>query len=205
MTERIPVADLQGEFELVNGRLRSRVSSTRAGAPTWQTEARPAPAPARADGTAPSLWPLPAWPQRRPLRPEEKLQREILAALLPELAPRGILLAFIGSEIAVGGGIGRLLQATRKAMGSVPGLPDLLVIYPGGRCLLMEVKRPTMARMQPVETTEGRAELRVRQVGRGELSTEQRRVRDWAKAMAVPWAVVRSVDQARAAVARVWP
>lgn len=130
------------------------------------------------------------------MRAEEALQRQILAELVPALMPRGILVASIGAEIAIGGGMGKMLQAAKKAMGGVPGMTDLIVIYPGGRALLMEVKKASQQRLQPVD-----GQLRVRSVGAGQLSAEQRAVRDWASRRAVPWALVRSVEEARAAVA----
>ena len=47
--------------------------------------------------------------------------------------------------------------------------------------------------------------LRVRKVGAGQLTSDQMTMRDFLRAIGWPWALVRSVKEARAAVARVWP
>lgn len=195
MTERMTVEQLRLQFEV-----------TRSGRAMRKREAgrveRPPPPPAKIvpRPEVPGPMPLPRWTLRRAMKAEEALQRAIVAELRPELAERRILIASIGAEIPLGGDIGRQLQAVKKAMGGISGMTDLIVIGPGPAGLMLEVKRASTARMQPVDGT-----LRVRQVGAGQLTSDQRAVRDYLLAIGWPWALVRSVDEARAAVARVWP
>lgn len=145
---------------------------------------------------APGMLPLPRWPLTRPLEGEEATQRAIVTALRAEFSPQGVLVASVGAEIRMGGKLGQSLQAAKSAMGGVAGLPDVLIVRPGGRCLWMEIKKPAERRMVVVDTAPGRAELRYRMVGGGQLSDEQRAFRDWARAAMVPWAVVRTVEDA---------
>lgn len=145
---------------------------------------------------APGMLPLPRWPLTRPLEAEEATQRAIVTALRAEFSPQGVLVASIGAEIRMGGKLGQSLQAAKSAMGGVDGMPDVLIVKPGGRCLLMEIKRPAERRMVVVETSSGRGELRNRLVGAGQLSDEQRAFREWARAAAVPWALQRTVEEA---------
>lgn len=149
----------------------------------------------------PGKFPLPRWPLARPLDPEEITQREVVSALRAELSPQGVVVAFIGGEIRLGGKLGQSLQAAKSAMGAVDGIPDVLIVAPGGRSMFMEIKKPAERRMVVVETAiPGRGELRTRTVGAGQLSDAQRIFRDWARAADVPWAVARTTQEALVAV-----
>ncbi len=72
------------------------------------------------------------------------------------------------------------LRAKREAAklkwtGVVAGVPDLAITIPGGLVAYIEVKAP-----------------------RGSLSPEQREWRDWLNASRVPFALCRSIEDARA-------
>lgn len=199
MTARMTAEQLRLNFEVTrSGRAIPRRAT---GGTTPHGDIGPAkPSPPVTHLGVPGPVPLPRWPLRRMMKPEEVLQRQIVAELRPELAARRIMIASIGAEIALGGDIGRQLQAAKKAMGGVPGMTDLIVIGPGPAGLMLEAKRASTARMQPVDGV-----LRVRQVGAGQLTSDQMTMRDFLRAIGWPWALVRSVKEARAAVARVWP
>ncbi len=79
-----------------------------------------------------------------------------------------------------GGLRGKAEAARLKWTGALAGVPDLVVIGRDGRTWLMEVKTPD-----------------------GYLSAEQRVIRDRCTALRIPFAVVRSIADARQAFA-VW-
>ena len=60
-----------------------------------------------------------------------------------------------------------------RAMGQNPGWPDIILVSPEGRFHGLEIKGPG-----------------------GSLSTHQRDFRNWCRDHAIPWATVRSVDEA---------
>lgn len=70
--------------------------------------------------------------------------------------------------------------AKAKAEGMMSGVPDIVICRPTGLVAFMEIKSKT-----------------------GSLSPSQREFRDWCGSYSVPFAVVRSVDDARAAL-RSW-
>lgn len=75
------------------------------------------------------------------------------------------------------GGLRTTSEAQRlKHMGVVPGIPDLVILAPGGQAYLIEVKPPG-----------------------GELSKDQRALNERLLAMGVPHCVCRSIDDARKA------
>jgi hypothetical protein len=79
---------------------------------------------------------------------------------------------------ANGGLRGKAEAARFKWLGVLAGIPDIVVIGRDGRTWLFEVKAPG-----------------------GSLSAEQRAIRDRCVAERIPFAVVRSIDDARAAFA----
>ena len=79
---------------------------------------------------------------------------------------------------ANGGGRDKREAAKLKWLGVLPGIPDIIILRPGGRFCLMEVKGP-----------------------KGILSEAQNAVRYHCERYEMPWALVRSVDDARAALA----
>ncbi len=62
-------------------------------------------------------------------------------------------------------------------MGTLPGVPDISLILPGGQAAFMEIKSPT-----------------------GRLSPAQRAFRDAATKLGAKWSVVRSVGDAATAL-----
>lgn len=67
--------------------------------------------------------------------------------------------------------------AALKAMGAKPGITDLVFLYPVGRVGVVEVKTPER---------------------RNDLSTAQRKFKDFCIEAGIPWAVACSVDELRA-------
>lgn len=114
--------------------------------------------------------------QRRRGHPEADVQRAVVAFLRAVL-PAGSIVHHSAHEQRGGGARARLAQAVGVGMGVHPGFPDLVVVT-GGRVLFLEIK------------TE-----------RGVLSQAQRAVGAALQAQGLPWAVVRSVDDARAVLA----
>lgn len=108
---------------------------------------------------------------RRRGNPEAEIQRQIVGALRSVL-PRGAIVHHSGHEQRGGDRRARLAQAVGVGMGVHPGFPDVTVVSEG-RVLFLEVKAP-----------------------RGALSAAQRAFRDAIHAQRVPYAVVRSVDEA---------
>ena len=107
----------------------------------------------------------------KPAHPEADLQRAIVQALYAALPPKAIVHCS-ANEVRAGGAKGRRDQGLALSMGVYPGFTDLLVIL-GGRVMFLEVKTPS-----------------------GSLSAAQRAFRDRVCAQGLPWAVVRSVDDA---------
>lgn len=74
-----------------------------------------------------------------------------------------------------------------RAMGVLPGIPDILIWGPLGKTYAMEVKRPA-------------AKSLFARTKAGTLSAAQKEMRDWMHEMHFPVAVVTSIDDARRAV-----
>jgi hypothetical protein len=108
--------------------------------------------------------------------PEADAQRTIVQALRVVL-PRGAIVHHSVNEVTAGDRRGRMRQAILVGMGVHPGFADLIVLSQG-RVLFLEVKSKT-----------------------GRLSPAQQAFRDAVQAQGFAWAVVRSVDDALAALA----
>ncbi len=113
-------------------------------------------------------------PVRKRRNPEGEAQRAIVSTLRMVL-PKGSIVHHAANELP-GGRTMKTQQAIRKALGAWPGFPDLVVIAEG-RLMLMEVKSAT-----------------------GRLSEAQEAFRDLMLGQGVPWALVRSVDDALGAL-----
>lgn len=107
--------------------------------------------------------------------PEATIQRAIVS-LLRAMMPDALIHAS-GHEQRGHGATFARRQAQLAGMGTLPGFPDLVVIAQG-RVAFLEVKSKT-----------------------GSLSPAQRVFRDAVQAQGFPWALVRSADDALAAVA----
>lgn len=107
--------------------------------------------------------------------PEADLQRQVVRTLRLLLPRGGIVHASINEERA-GGERARKRQGIALGMGVHPGFSDLVVIA-GGRVLFLELKSK-----------------------RGTLSEAQREFRDAVEAQGFAWALVRSLDDALAAL-----
>lgn len=116
--------------------------------------------------------------QRTPRRgnPEADLQRHVVQ-LLRAVLPAKAIVHHSANEVRRGGRDGRTDQSIAIGMGIYPGFSDLLVISEG-RVMFLELKSAT-----------------------GTLSAAQRAFRDRVCAQGFPWALVRSVDDAMAALA----
>ncbi len=108
--------------------------------------------------------------------PEADAQRAIVRALRFVL-PRGAIVHHSANEVTAGDRRGRSRQAILVGMGVHPGFADLVVLSQG-RMLFLEVKSKT-----------------------GRLSPAQEVFRDAIQAQGFAWALVRSVDDALAALA----
>ena len=108
--------------------------------------------------------------------PEADAQRAIVQALRFVL-PRGAIVHHSVNEVTSGDRRGKTRQAILVGMGVYPGFADLVVISEG-RVLFLEVKSKT-----------------------GRLSPAQEAFRDAVQAQGFAWALVRSVDDALAALA----
>jgi VRR-NUC domain len=108
--------------------------------------------------------------------PEADAQRAIVQALRFVL-PRGAIVHHSVNEITAGDRRGRSRQAILVGMGVHPGFADLIVLSQG-RVLILEVKSKT-----------------------GRLRPAQKDFRDAVQAQGFAWALVRSVDDALAALA----
>ena len=108
---------------------------------------------------------------RRRGTPEADIQRGIVAVLRAVLPPRSIV-HHSANEAAGGGAAARKRQAVLVGMGVHAGFCDLVIIS-AGRILFLEVKSAT-----------------------GRLTPAQAAFRDDVQSQGLPWALVRSVDDA---------
>jgi len=108
--------------------------------------------------------------------PEADAQRAIVQALRFTL-PRDAIVHHAANEIAAGDRRGQISQSILVGMGVHAGFADLIVIC-GGRVLFLEVKSQT-----------------------GRLRKSQEVFRDTVCAQGFSWVLVRSVDDALAALA----
>lgn len=109
---------------------------------------------------------------KRPSQSENEIQRGIVAYLRATLINAQV---FAVPNRAPRTRSGRASNATP---GLLPGVPDLMIIVPGGRCYFIEVK--TL---------------------KGTTSEHQDRFLSWCAISSVPYAIARSIDDARTAVA----
>lgn len=107
--------------------------------------------------------------------PEADIQRQIVATLRLVL-PVGSIVHHSANEVRGGGEAARKAQGIAQGMGVHAGFSDLIVIVQG-RVLFLEVKTAT-----------------------GQLSEVQREFRDAVKRQGFAWSLVRSVDDALAAL-----
>jgi hypothetical protein len=125
---------------------------------------------------------------RRRGNPEAEIQRAIVAALRVAL-PSGAIVHHSGHEQRGGDARAKLAQAIGVGMGVHPGFADLVIVSEG-RVAFLEVK-----------------------TAKGRLSGDQKAFRDIIRAQGLPYAVVRSIDDALCALgshgfeirASVWP
>ena len=108
--------------------------------------------------------------------PEADAQRAIVQALRVAL-PRDAIIHHCANEVTAPGSRGQIRQSILVGMGVYSGFADLIVIS-GGRVLFLEVKSQT-----------------------GRLRKSQEVFRDTVCAQGFGWALVRSVDDALAALA----
>lgn len=87
--------------------------------------------------------PAPAAPKRKNGAPERAVQRAIVA-YIRQVCPGAIVAAITNEERGRGKtALARArFGAARRRSGVVTGMPDVLVLLPGGRTLLIEVKAP---------------------------------------------------------------
>ena len=107
--------------------------------------------------------------------PEADIQRTIVS-LLRAVLPKGSIVHHAANEIAAGGRAGHVRQAILVGMGVHPGFADLVVLSQG-RVLFLEVKS-----------------------AKGRLRPAQESFRDEVMKQGFGWALVRSVDDALAAL-----
>ena len=108
--------------------------------------------------------------------PEADAQRAIVQALRFAL-PRDAIIHHCANEVAEAGSCGQIRQSILVGMGVHAGFADLIVIS-GGRVMFLEVKSPS-----------------------GRLRKSQEVFRNTVCAQSFGWALVRSVDDALAALA----
>ena len=109
--------------------------------------------------------------------PEADIQRDIVKALRAIL-PGGSVLHHSANEVTGGGMVAKIKQAILQGMGVYPGFSDLILISEG-RVLFLEVKSKT-----------------------GAQSPSQRAFQAKVEAQGYAYAIIRSVDEALAALAR---
>lgn len=107
--------------------------------------------------------------------PEADIQRAIVK-LLRAVLPKGSIVHHAANEIAAGGRAGHVRQAILVGMGVHPGFTDLVVLSQG-KVMFLEVKSRT-----------------------GRLRPAQEEFRDAVTQQGFGWALVRSVDDALAAL-----
>lgn len=112
--------------------------------------------------------------RKRRATPEADIQRDIVS-LVRGVMP-GAILHHSANEIRAGGEAARKRQGIQVGMGVHPGFADLILIAQG-RVMFIEVKSRT-----------------------GALSGPQERFRDDVQAQGFAWALVRSADDALAAI-----
>lgn len=108
-------------------------------------------------------------------RPEADIQRQIVA-LLRAVLPKGAIVHHAANEVGGGGRHARTRQAILTGMGVHAGFSDLAVLAEG-RALFLEVKS-----------------------ARGRLSPAQTAFRDAVQVQGFAWALVRSPEDALAAL-----
>lgn len=118
---------------------------------------------------------IPGTERKRRGNPEADLQRAVVAALR-QVLPKGFVVHHSANEVRRGGDAGRVAQGIAQGMGVHPGFSDLLVLGLG-RCLFLELKSKT-----------------------GSLSDAQIAFRDFVRKEGHSWALVRSLDDALAAL-----
>lgn len=108
-------------------------------------------------------------------RPEEAIHRAILAYLRLRY-PRALVMHAANEMNITGDPRSKAIAQNRaKALGMVPGWPDLMLLLPEGEAVFFEVKAP-----------------------KGRLTDAQAAVRERLQALGFRVAVVRSVDEAAA-------
>lgn len=107
--------------------------------------------------------------------PEADIQRAIVS-LLRVVLPKGSIVHHAANEITSGGRAGHIRQAILVGMGVHPGFADLVVLSQG-RVLFLEIKSRT-----------------------GRLRSSQEEFRDAVLQQGFGWALVRSMDDALAAL-----
>lgn len=78
-------------------------------------------------------------------------ERQVQAAIVQALRLKGHLVLATNIEVPMGGRAGMLAAMARKAMGVVPGTPDIAVCLPDARVLWLEVKLPSI-KTAPADT-----------------------------------------------------
>lgn len=106
--------------------------------------------------------------------PEDAIQIAIVDYLRAVLVPRDYKVAAIPN----GGKRGKAEAGIMKATGTLAGMPDLIIIGPLGHCFFIEVK-----------------------ASKGTESEAQIAMKEWMISIGVPCAVVRGIDDVRAAIA----
>lgn len=118
---------------------------------------------------------IPGADRKRRGNPEADLQRQVVAGLR-QVLPKGFVVHHSANEVRRGGEEGRIAQGIAQGMGVHPGFSDLIVLG-AGRCLFLELKSKT-----------------------GRLSDAQVEFRAFVLAEGHSWALVRSLDDALAAL-----
>lgn len=105
--------------------------------------------------------------------PEDMVHRTVLT-WIRKVAPQCLVF-----HPANGGSRNRVEAIKLKSLGVVPGVPDLIIFGPGGKAYCLEVKAE-----------------------KGTLQPTQKAFRLNLIVLGIPWALVRSVDDAREAFAQ---
>lgn len=105
-------------------------------------------------------------------QPEKSLQFAVVN-YLRAVAPQCVVFAIPNAARRRRGA-----HASNAVPGLLPGAPDLVIVAPGAQFFALELKTPN-----------------------GRLSTAQQALRIRFLSMAVPWALIRSVDDVRTALA----
>ena len=118
---------------------------------------------------------IPGADRKRRGNPEADLQRQVVA-VLRQVLPKGFVVHHSANEVRRGGEEGRIAQGIAQGMGVHPGFSDLIVLG-AGRCLFLELKSKN-----------------------GRLSDAQVEFRAFVLAEGHSWALVRSLEDALAAL-----